>query len=337
MINRVVSGKEIKGLAKLLSESNKIVITCHVSPDGDAVGSSLGLYHLLVDLGKDVKIVTPDAPPQSLKFLNSWNEIVSYARYTDFGNKLLDSADLIFCLDYNALYRVDRMSEALRKSAARKVMIDHHLQPEYFCDVTISYPNMSSTCELLFRVLCELGLYEEISSVSAECIYAGMMTDTGNFSYNSNDPNIYIIISELLKKGINKDKIYQLAMNTKSADAIRLNGYAVSEKMQIFPESKAALITLTREELEKYNYQKGDTEGLVNMPLSDPDVVWSCYMREEEGYIKISARSKGHFAVNQICELYFGGGGHRNAAGGEFRGTLDEAIVTFKKILAQKE
>ncbi|MDE6715720.1 MAG: bifunctional oligoribonuclease/PAP phosphatase NrnA, partial [Muribaculaceae bacterium] len=150
-------------------------------------------------------------------------------------------------------------------------------------------------------------------------------------------PNIYIIISELLKKGINKDKIYQCAMNTKSADSIRLNGYAVSKKMQVFPESKAALITLSRKELEEFNYQKGDTEALVNVPLSIPEVTWSCFMREEEGYVKVSTRSKGHFAVNKICELYFGGGGHRNAAGGEFRGTLDEAVATYMKILSQSE
>lgn len=337
MINRVVSAKEVKELAELLSESYRVVITCHVSPDGDAIGASLGLYHLLTDLGKDVKVVTPDAPLQSLKFLESWKEIVPYSRYTEFGNKLLNSADLIFCLDFNALYRVDKMADALRMSPAHKVMIDHHLDAEQFCDVTISYPHMSSTCELLFRVICELGLYEQISTSCAECIYTGMMTDTGNFSYNSNDPNIYIIISELLKKGINKDKIYQLAMNTKSADSIRLNGYAVSKKMQIFPESGAALIVLSRKELDEYNYQKGDTEALVNVPLSIPEVTWSCFMREEDGYVKVSTRSKGHFAVNKICELYFGGGGHRNAAGGEFRGTLDEAVATYMKILSQSE
>lgn len=337
MINRVISAKEVKELAELLSESYRVVITCHVSPDGDAIGASLGLYHLLTDLGKDVKVVTPDAPLQSLKFLESWKEIVPYSRYTEFGNKLLNSADLIFCLDFNALYRVDKMADALRMSPAHKVMIDHHLDAEQFCDVTISYPHMSSTCELLFRVICELGLYEQISTSCAECIYTGMMTDTGNFSYNSNDPNIYIIISELLKKGINKDKIYQLAMNTKSADSIRLNGYAVSKKMQIFPESGAALIVLSRKELDEYNYQKGDTEALVNVPLSIPEVTWSCFMREEDGYVKVSTRSKGHFAVNKICELYFGGGGHRNAAGGEFRGTLDEAVATYMKILSQSE
>ncbi|MDE6715167.1 MAG: DHH family phosphoesterase, partial [Muribaculaceae bacterium] len=140
MINRVVSAKEVKELAELLSESYRVVITCHVSPDGDAIGSSLGLYHLLTDLGKDVKVVTPDAPLQSLKFLESWKEIVPYSRYTEFGNKLLNSADLIFCLDFNALYRVDKMADALRMSPAHKVMIDHHLDAEQFCDVTISYP-----------------------------------------------------------------------------------------------------------------------------------------------------------------------------------------------------
>lgn len=335
MLSKIIKEKPIVELHKFLHESNNIVITCHVSPDGDAIGASLGLYHLLNTLGKNVHIVTPDMPPRSLGFLPDVKEIVIYSKYTDFGNQLLRKAQLIFCLDFNAAKRVDKMADALLTAKGHKVMIDHHLDPEDFCDVTISFPEMSSTCELLFRVICRLGLFNEINKACAECIYTGMMTDTGNFSYNSNHADIYIIISELLKKGIDKDRIYTLAMNTSSEDRLRLLGYAMDQKMKVYPEAEGALITLSLEELKRYNYKKGDTESLVNMPLGIPTVRWSIFMREEEGYIKISARSKGDFAVNTICEQYFGGGGHKNASGGEFYGTLDEAVATFEKIAAE--
>ena len=192
---------------------------------------------------------------------------------------------------------------------------------------------MSSTCELLFRVICRLGLFNEVSRTCAECITTGMMTDTGNFSYNSNNPDLYIILSELIKKGVDKDRIYTLAMNTSSEDRVRLLGYAMSEKMKVFPEYKAALITLTQDELQRFNYRKGDTESLVNIPLSIPEVQWSVFMREEPEYIKVSARSQGEFAVNRLCETYFSGGGHKNAAGGEYRGSMQQAIDTYMSIL----
>lgn len=333
MINKIIKENEIAQLHKYISQYDEIVITCHVSPDGDAIGSSLGLYHLLTLMGKRVNIVTPDMPPVSLKFLPGYKEIVIYSRYTAFGNQLLNEAQLIFCLDYNAPYRIDKMQNALLKSKATKVLIDHHLDPADFCDLVISYPSMSSTCELLFRIICRLGLLNEISRKAAECMYTGMMTDTGNFSYNSNNADLYIIVSELVKKGIDKDRIFTLGMNTSSEDRLRLQGYAIYEKMRVFPESSAALITLSKEDLSKFNYKKGDTESLVNVPLGIPTVNWVAFLREDADYIKVSCRSKGDFAVNRICEQYFNGGGHKNAAGGEFNGSLDEAVKIFEKIL----
>ncbi|MDD2960597.1 MAG: bifunctional oligoribonuclease/PAP phosphatase NrnA [Muribaculaceae bacterium] len=333
MISQILNEEKISELHKLLTHYDKIVITCHVSPDGDAIGSSLGLYHLLSSLGKSVSIVTPDATPKSLNFLPGIKEIVAYSKYTDFGIQILANAELIFCLDFNVISRVDKMSDALSSSKAKKVLIDHHLSPGDFADLVISYPTMSSTCELLFRVICRLGLYNEINKSCAECLYTGMMTDTGNFSYNSNRADIYIIISELIKKGIDKDKIYTLAMNTSTEERLRLLGYSIYEKMKIFSDSSAALIALSQSDLVRFEYKKGDTESLVNVPLGIPEVKWSTFMREEDGYIKISLRSKGDFAVNKICEDYFNGGGHRNAAGGEFYGTMKGAIDKYVKIL----
>lgn len=333
MLDCIIKEEQIESLRLLLKQHDNIVITCHVSPDGDAIGASLGLYHLLTSLGKKVHVVTPDQVYGTLRFLPSSRDIIPYSKYTDRGNILLDDAELIFCLDFNALYRVDKMQNALGASKAKKVLIDHHLDMEEFCDVSISYPIMSSTCELLFRVIWLLGLYDKMDKDAAECIYTGMMTDTGNFSYNSNRAGIYEIIAKLLEKGIDKDRIYTLAMNSSSEDRLRLNGYAIYEKMKVFRDSQAALIILSKEELERFHYKKGDTESLVNVPLGIPEIKWVVFMREENDYIKVSARSKGEFAVNKICENYFNGGGHKNASGGEFRGTLEEAEDTFMEIL----
>ncbi len=337
MISQVVKESSIKKLRQFLDDSENIVITCHVSPDGDAIGSCLAMYQVLTRLGKNVKVITPDLPPRNLMFLPGAKDILPFTRFADLCTSLFADADLVLCLDFNAPYRVDRMAETLTGSMAHKVLIDHHLDPENFVDVSISHPEMSSTCLLVFSVLCHLGLSHKIDKKTAECIYTGMMTDTGNFTYNSADSDIYIVIAELLKKGIDKDAIYQRVCNTFSESRIRLNGYATSQKLQLFPEHKAALITLTHDELAEYNYEKGDTESLVNVPLSIPGIVYSVFMREDVDYVKVSARSKGSFPVNLMCEKHFGGGGHRNAAGGEFRGTLSDAVNVFMSILEEND
>lgn len=333
MLSRLVDEKNIKELRGLLETCEKIVITCHIAPDGDAIGSSLGLANVLNAIGKTVKVITPDMPPRNLMFLPGAKDIVVYSRYADFAEQLLRDADLIFSLDYNDIKRIDKVGDALLSSKAAKVMIDHHLFPGDFVDVKISHPEVSSTSMLVFRVLCRLELFPYIDKEAAACIYTGMMTDTGNFSYNSNDPDLYIVISELLRKGIDKDAIYSKVYNSNTPDRLRLNGYAVAQKMKVYEDYNGALITLTRNELNSHHYQKGDTESLVNVPLSVPDILFSFFLREETDYIKVSARSKGEVPVNRICEEYFNGGGHKNAAGGEFYGTMEEAVARFEEIL----
>ncbi|MGN1245730.1 MAG: bifunctional oligoribonuclease/PAP phosphatase NrnA [Muribaculaceae bacterium] len=334
-INQVISNEELLQLKDYVTRLNNIVITCHLSPDGDAMGSSLGLMHALELLGKTVHVVTPDMPPRSLNFLPGAKDVYIYTKHEETVKNLLDRANLIFCLDYNSLKRIDTLAPLVEHAKGKKVMIDHHLDPEQFCDLTISYSSMSSTCELVFRALMGIGMMKQINRKAADCIYTGMMTDTGNFTYNSCTPDIYLIIAELVARGVNKDRIYNLAMNTSSADRLRLLGYALSQKMQVFPESHAALITLTKEELEQFNYKKGDTESLVNMPLQVPEVQWSVFLRDDEEYIKVSARSQGEFAVNTICEQHFNGGGHKNAAGGEFIGSMSDAVDVFMSLLPQ--
>lgn len=326
---------QIEKLKELIPKSRNVVITCHLSPDGDALGSSLGLKHVLSCLGIECRVITPDCPPQSLSFLPGYNDVMPLSRYESLVRAHVNRADLIFCLDYNELKRVDRLAPYIEASSARKIMIDHHLHPatEGF-DVQISHPEISSTCALLYKVICAIGLGEYITKDAAECIYTGMMTDTGNFSYNSNDPDLYLAIYALLERGIDKDQIYRKAMNVRSENSIRLNSYALLEKLEVFPEYHAALICITRDEANRFGYKKGDTEGLVNVPLCIPGVVYSCYLRDEEDYVKVSMRSVGDFPVNKLCKEHFGGGGHLNAAGGEFHdGDMRECAELFKSLM----
>lgn len=333
MPNKKIDTQKITQFAETISSANNIAITCHMSPDGDAIGACNAFCLLLNKLGKTANVITPDQAPYDLAFAPGYDNMTAYTRNPSKAARLIKNADLILCLDYNGLKRVAQMGDLIRYSKAKKVLIDHHLHPEEFCDLTISYPSMSSTCELIFCVLNESGLMQHIDTQIAECLYLGMMTDTGNFSYNSNDPDLYVMVSELVKKGINKDRIYKLAFNTINESRMRLVGYAIAEKMIIYPESKASLIALKFEDLNKFNYQSGDTETLANMPLAIPNVIWSTFFREEKDYIKVSMRSEGDFKVNTLCQTYFNGGGHANAAGGEFKGTMEEAIATYHQVL----
>ena len=333
MRKNLIGQETIVRLSALIEKSRRIVITCHLSPDGDAMGSSLGLCRILRNLGKEVRVITPDTPPRYLMFLPGADQVMPFSRFETYANRAMADADLIFCLDYNDPKRVDLVGPGLLASKARKVMIDHHLGPDSFPDLTISHPEVSSTSALVFMVADRLGLGVKIDTEAAVAIYTGMMTDTGNFSYNSNDPRLYEIIARLIEKGIDKDEIYKAVYFTNSVNRLRLNGFAMHERFRVFPQHRAALITLTRNELNSFQYQKGDTEDLVNRPLTCPDITYSVFLREESDYIKVSTRSKGDFPVNLLCSRYFNGGGHLNAAGGEFYGTLQEAIDTLAEAM----
>ncbi len=337
MISRVINEESVRRLHRLLADASRVAIICHVGPDGDAVGSSLALAHVLTTLGKEARCIIPDPTSALLMQLPEAKELVDAARHPDFARTLLRDADLIFCLDFNEPKRVDRMADALLAATAPKVMIDHHENPAAFATLTISHPEMAATCYLLFRVLCRLELLPYIDAVAATQLLAGILTDTGGLSYNSSDPELYIVVAELLRHGADKQRLYKLLFNTVSENALKLNAYAIDRKMEVHRDMHAALITLSRAELNSYHYCKGDTESLVNRPLAIPGVVYSCFMREEERYIKVSMRSQGDFPVNEICAEHFGGGGHINAAGGEFHGTLDEAAEKFRSIMAQNK
>ena len=329
MTGPVIDNDILNRIIRLINDSERIVITCHKSPDGDAVGSSLGLALALQALGKETRVITPDRPPKSLRSLPSVKSIIPFSQQPQLAERLLSDADLIFCLDFNALNRVDLMRPALESSPAKKILIDHHRDPELFADITVSRPDQSSTSVLVYRIMMLIGMSKLIDKNVATCIYTGMITDTGNFSFNSNDPELYLIIADLLKRGIDKDSIYKKVMNTKSAHVLKLHSFAIAEKMQIFPELHTALIVLTADDLKRFSYQPGDDEGLVNQPLAIEDIVYSVYLRQDAHQIKVSTRSVGDFRADLICNRFYNGGGHVNAAGGELHGTLDEAIGVF--------
>ncbi len=336
MITKIIQEEKIQKAKKYIEKAESITIVTHVSPDGDAMGSSLGLYHFLSALGKDnVSIVVPNCFPQFYKWMPGAKEVVIHEKYPEFAEQLIHNADVIFCLDFNELKRIEKLGPVVDEAPGRKVMIDHHLNPGDFCKVVISYPEMSSTSEMIFRFICRLGQYELINKDCAVCIYTGMMTDTGSFTYNSNKPEIYTIIGELIKKGIDKDLIYRKVNQVYSENRLRMMGYVLYEKMKVYPEHQAALLTLSKEELDRFHYCSGDTEGFVNLPLSIDGVSFSVFIREDRDYIKISLRSVGDFPCNLFASRYFNGGGHKNASGGEFYGSLADAIAVFEKGLEE--
>lgn len=325
MLSNKFDAKSIKQLQEMLEESVSIVLTCHVRPDGDAIGSTLGLCHLLRSLGKKATVVTPDLAPRSLAFLPGMRDVVAYTKYPEFASRLIGEADLIVCCDFNKPSRQEMMEPVVSASKAKKILIDHHLDPDGFAELCFSFPKMSSTCELVFRLICALGLYEEMNLDSATCLTAGLITDTRNFSVNCSDPEIYTVLIKLLEKGVDKPYLVRQTLELKTLDCLRLQVYALDRKLEIFMPRHAAVITLDKSELEEYNYQKGDTEGLVNIPLQVNGIEYSFFLREDDDCVKVSARSINNFPVNKMCEDLFGGGGHVMAAGGEFKGTLEEA------------
>ncbi|MDE6371592.1 MAG: DHH family phosphoesterase, partial [Duncaniella sp.] len=240
----VINPDDVESIKLRLLAATNIVITCHVSPDGDALGSSLGLCGVLRNLGKHADVVTADCAPKSLTFMPGVRDIVSATRYPERAAALIAGADIVFCLDFNDLKRVDRLREHFERSKAARIVLDHHLEPDIECDILVSHPSVSSTSALLYIFLWQAGWTRYINRSIAACIYTGMMTDTGNFSYNSNDPDLYLIIHDLLRKGIDKDNLYRLVHNNSSVSSLRINGYA-QLRTDYLAGGRVALITLS--------------------------------------------------------------------------------------------
>ena len=338
MNSDILSNDQLVLMNQLISDARTIVVVCHKSPDGDAIGSSLGWAEFLRQRGKDVTVMVPDRYPDFLKWLPNTDKIVRYDKHRDKGDMLLKIADLVFCLDFNTPSRVDEMEQALTSSPAKKVLIDHHLKPDVDAQLVVSQPEASSTSELVFRIVWQMGAFAQLDKQFAVPVYCGMMTDTGGFTYNSSRPEIYFIISELLTKRIDKDRIYRNVYHNYSEDRIRLMGYVMYQKLVYMPEYHAAFYSLTKEELKRFNFIKGDAEGLVNIPQQIKGLKLSISLREDtdkKGLVWVSLRSVDDFPCNQMAEEFFNGGGHLNASGGRVDGTIEEAIeITKNAIIA---
>lgn len=333
----VIEPGKVNQIMQAINEAEQIVITTHLSPDGDAIGSSLALYHFVKKQGKKARIIVPNSFPHFLKWMKGAGDI-SVAEYNpEAARHILFHADLIFSLDYNIHKRIGLMAPMLEASPATKILIDHHLLPGNGFDIVASHPDISSTSELIFRLLFQAGEYEVMSKTEAECIYCGMMTDTGGFTYNSSDPEIFEIISLLLRKEINKDAIYSKVFHNYSAERFRLLGFTLSKRMEVYPDLHAALIWLSKEDQAQFQFNKGDTEGFVNYPLSIKGIIFSTFIREDEGLIKLSFRSQQSFPCNEFASDFFNGGGHLNASGGEFYGSLEMALQRFTEGLEKYE
>ena len=336
----IIPQDQLARLSQLISDAETILITCHKSPDGDAIGSSLGLADYLRHLGKEPVVIVPDQYPDFLMWLPNTEKIIRYDKQRDKADLLFKIADLVFCLDYNAPSRVDEMEQSLVSSPATRVLIDHHLNPDVPADLIISEPEASSTCELVFRLVWQMGAFPTLTKQFAVPIYCGMMTDTGGFTYNSSRPEIFFIISELLTKRIDKDKIYRNVYHNYSESRIRLMGYVMYEKLVYMPEYNAAYYTLTKDELKRFRFIKGDAEGLVNIPQQIKGLRLSISLREDtekEHVVWVSLRSVDSFPCNLMAEEFFNGGGHLNASGGRLNCSMDEAVKIVKDAIIAYE
>ena len=327
----ILDTNQLALMDQLISDANTVLVVCHKSPDGDAIGSSLGWAEYMRLRGKDVTVIVPDQYPDFLMWLPNTDKIVRYDKHREKCDMLFKIADLVFCLDFNTPSRVDEMEQALVSTKAKKVLIDHHLKPDVPADLVVSQPEASSTCELVFRIVWQMGAFVPV--------YCGMMTDTGGFTFNSTRPEIFQIISELLTKRIDKDRIYRNVYHNYSEDRIRLMGYVMYEKLVYMPEYHAAYYSITRDELKRFNYIKGDTEGLVNIPQQIKGLKLSISLREdtEKNMVWVSLRSVDDFPCNLMAEEFFNGGGHLNASGGKVEGTIEEAIEITKKAISAYE
>lgn len=334
MLENLISQQNIDVVRQIVENGRKFVVLAHKNPDGDAVGSTLAMCHFLLSMGKEAVVVLPNVFPAFLSWVPGADAVLFYDKEKECCDTAIAEADVLFCLDFNVLSRTGDVCGSLLSSSAKKVLVDHHPQPSDEFDIIISHPEACSTCELVFRVITALGGVEALSFEMAQCIYTGMMTDTGAFAYASTRKDVYLIIAELLDKGIDKDWIYRKVFYTSSVTRMRLWGYAMYDKLKVYNKYNAALITLSHGELMRFYASKGDTEGLVNQPLQVKGVRFSCFLREESpGKINVSLRSVDDFPCNSVAAEFFNGGGHKNASGGEVYGTMEMAVERFKQAL----
>ncbi len=328
----------ITEIIKDLTTHKKSVITMHQKPDGDAMGSALGLFHFLIQFGHDATVISPTNWASFLNWMPGCEAVLDYDKDTLKSDALISDADWIFCLDFNTLSRTKNMEQALLKSNAQRILIDHHQQPqtEVF-SFGISDTTKSSTAEMVYDFIYASGYQDKINDAISQCIYAGVMTDTGSFRFPSTSPSVHVLVSDLLKRGLQQSVIHENLFDNFSENRLRFIGNVLLNRMEVFYEFNTALITIPQNDLFKYDIKTGDTEGLVNYPLSIEGIKMAAIIIDRGEERKCSFRSKGNFDVNTFARKYFNGGGHFNAAGGSSKEPLESVITQFKLAISENK
>ncbi len=326
--------EKIEEFRSELATPKKIVITTHQNPDADALGSALGMCGYLKAKGHQPTVITPTDYPDFLRWMNGENEVINFEVYSlqNEAKKLINEADLIFCLDFSALNRIKDMENHVRKASATKVLIDHHQQPENFATYVFWNEQAAATCEIIYQLIEQLGETNLIDKQIAECLYAGLMTDTGSFRFDATNKEVHRVAGELIDKGIEVNKLHRKIFDSNSIERMQFLGYALSQ-LKYLPEYNVAYFAISKEELEKFNSKNGDTEGIVNYGLSIKGVRMAAIFVEKGDLIKISFRSVDDFSVSELSRKHFEGGGHHNAAGGRSYLSLEATVEKFLNLL----
>lgn len=320
---------------RLVQVESTIVIIPHINADGDAIGSVLGLAGILKNAGKKVVVLSPNHFPNFYKWITGSEEILIYTSSKKKVEQAMAGAGMMICMDFNQSSRAGEMKDMVDRFSGPGIVIDHHPYPQQFTELMISHPEYSSTAELIFHVVKAMNYQKYIDKSIAEAIYCGIMTDTGSFNYNISDPQTFQTVSELLTYGIDPEAIHDKVFDNYSADRMRLLGYCLCECMEVYPEYHTAMMFLSKEVQQKYNFMSGDNEGFVNYPLSIKGIHFSALFTEKEDHVKVSFRSKGEFPVNEFAFKNFNGGGHRNASGGEIYAPFNDVLERFRQLLPE--
>ena len=325
---------QISELKNLIATTRKVVITTHRGPDGDALGSSLALFHLLKKIGHTVSVITPNECASFLHWMPGYKDVLVYEGNEEEASKITHGADLVFLLDFSHISRISNFGDSISSAKAVKVLIDHHQDPDmHIADIIFSDPQACSTAQLLYEIIHNAGFSDKIDKTISECLYVGIMTDTGSFKYSSTSAKTHHIVAGLIELGVENDKIHDLIYDNSSANRMKLLGYCLNNKLLIYPENNTALISLSAAELKRFKFRKGDTEGFVNYALAIKGIKLAIFIAEKDGVVKLSLRSKGDFKVNEMASKYFSGGGHTNASGGVSELSVNETIKKLEVIL----
>jgi phosphoesterase RecJ-like protein len=327
-----------KKVSELLrKEVKNIVIIPHVNPDGDAIGSALGLNDVFINAGYTSDVIVPNDFPSYLNSLGGEGKPLIYEQSTELCHQVIEKADILFFLDFNDVKRLGKLEGYLNGNTKPTVLIDHHPEPQIKAEFMFSDTDVSSTAELVYEFVDAIEMLNYLGKAGASALLTGIIADTGSFSHNASRPNMYRIVGDLINRGADKEGINESLYNNFSEKRMRLLGYCLSEKMEIYQKYRTALIWLSIEELKRFDFHPGDTEGFVNYPLSVKGIVFTAFFMEKHDHIKISFRSKGSFSTNDFSGAHFNGGGHRNASGGEIKLSMKEAMVLFRSLLPKYE